>query len=114
MPFLTKEQILSVPDTNKFLSLDVPEWGGTVNIKKINGLQRERLEAAFAKNSSEMQRAPLLSYCICDEAGKALFSEADFAALNSKSAEALTTVFMACMRHNGFLKDDVEAAEKKS
>ena len=114
MAFLTKDQILNAPDTNKFMVIDVPEWGGAVNLKKINGLQREKLEAAFAKNNGEMPRAPLLSYCICNEEGKQLFNEADFAAIGSKNGETLTNLFLACMRHNGFMKDDVENAAKKS
>lgn len=114
MAFLTKDQIINAPDLNKFVTVEVPEWGGTVNIRKINGLQREKMEAAYASNAGKVSRAQLLSYCLCDENGVPLFNEADCAALDNKSAETTTRVFLACMKHNGFLKEDIETAEKKS
>lgn len=110
---LTRDQILNAPDL-KIAFVDVPEWGGTATIRVMSGLARDRFEAGLAKEPGNNLRARLVALCLCDEAGKLLFSEADLVALGEKSAPALHRVFEAAIKLNAIGKDGVDEAEKNS
>lgn len=109
MAILSKAAILAAND-KKTITVDVPEWNGSVVIRVMSGTERDRFEAEFVNGnkSVDMVRAKLVAKCLCDEEGNRLFAEQEIPALGEKSAAVLDKLFTACMKHNRFTKDDVE------
>lgn len=109
MAILSKAAILAADD-KKTITMDVPEWGGSVVIRVMSGTERDRFEAEFVNGnkSVDMVRAKLVAKCLCDERGDRLFTEQEIPSLGEKSAAVLDRLFTACMKHNRFTKDDVE------
>ena len=111
---LTREQILEADDLPTE-SLDVPEWGGEVLIRALNGAQREEIEVRShkAKTSGEALgwkglKALVASYVIVDEHGKPQFTEKDVKVLSQKSSGALDRIFEKVLSMNAMSKKDAE------
>lgn len=119
MALLTRDEILDAKDL-KTEDIAVPEWGGTVRIKTLTGTERDTFEQSLVemkkdgsvKSNRENVRARLVALCIVNEAGEALFNNADIRLLGRKSASALDRVASAAQELNAFSDDDVaELAE---
>lgn len=118
---LNREQILSAIDL-KIEEVFVPEWGGTVYVRNLNGRGRDAFEGSRYRlkenNKVEMvhdnTRAKLLSLTLCDEQGRLLFSEEDVEILGEKNANALDRVFDVAQRLSGLRAQDVEQKLKNS
>lgn len=111
---LTKQQILEARDLPTE-DVHVPEWGGTVRVRALGGLERDRYESslvigtgAAAKFSPLNIRAKLVAAAVVDDRGKRLFSEEDVAALGEKSGAALDRVFEVAQRLSGLSQKDME------
>lgn len=122
MPLLGKAAILAANDL-KFEDVEVPEWGGTVRIRVMSGLERDAWEASFLTaalagkggglaGSMQNVRARLVAQTAVDEAGERLFSDADMTDLGKKSAAALDRVFAVAQRMNGLNERDIEELGK--
>ena len=118
---LTREQILGAIDL-QIEAVPVPEWGGTVYVRNLNGKGRDAFEGSRIRikdnNKVEMvhdnTRAKLGSMTLCDETGVLLFSEDDVAALGEKSASALDRCFDVAQRLSGLRPQDLELKGKNS
>jgi hypothetical protein len=118
---LTKAQILGAVDVH-IEEVFVPEWGGSVYVRNLNGKGRDAFEGSRIRikdnNKVEMihenTRAKLLSLTLCDEHGALLFSEEDVAALGEKNASALDRVFDVAQRLSSLRPQDVETKVKNS
>lgn len=112
---LTKDQILAALDL-KTEAVEVPEWGGPVNIRSMTGLERDSFTSALRDDkgvvSMDNYRAKLLVVCIVGEDGKALFTPDDLTALGGKSSAAIDRVFVVAERLNYMGGDAVDAAAK--
>ncbi len=116
---LSREQILGIVDF-KVEEVDVPEWGGTVHVKSLNGKGRDAFEGSRVriKDNNKMEmvydntRARLLSMTLCDDAGKLLFSEEDVEALGEKNAAVLDRLFDVAQRLSSLRPVDVEQKVK--
>lgn len=113
MSMLDRKTILNVSDLEREL-VSVPEWGGDVFVRGMNGNERDRYELGMfnAKDDLETKaiiRARVVAFCTVDEAGANLFVPADITVLGTKSAAALDRVFSAAMRLSGM---DESAAKK--
>lgn len=110
---LTREQILSAND-QKLEVVSVPEWGGDVHIRVMNGMERDAYEewAGKADRSLVGVRGRLAALCIVDEKGVRLFTDDDIAALGCKAASALERVVSAAMRLNAVSNRDIEELTK--
>lgn len=112
---LTRDQIMAAQDM-VFEIVDVPEWGGAVRIRSLNGLERDAFEAAIAapqqsgkvKFNTTNMRARLCAMSICDESGQRLFKDSDVMELGKRSAAALDRVFSAAQRLSGLSKKDID------
>ncbi|MCP5017110.1 MAG: hypothetical protein GY938_17840 [Ketobacter sp.] len=113
---LTAEQILKADDRAELVKVDVPEWGGSVNVCVMSGSCRDRWELATAgavdRPGTANIRASLCAYTTCDEKGKRLFSDGQIAALGEKSSAALDRVFSVARKLNKISDDDIEELEK--
>lgn len=119
---LTKENILKAKDTT-IKTINVPEWGGDVGVKKLSGKERDMFELSMQKRTrgrpqGEMDtlgvKAELLVLCLVDEQGTSLFNPTDIAALNDKSGDVIDRVFDVARTLNGLSKADIKELEKNS
>lgn len=114
MTLLTKEAILSAADI-EHEDVSVPEWGGTVRVRTMTGLERDAMGARFigADGKPDMSRynTLLLASSIVDEKGDQVFSVDDVQALGAKSARALDRVLVVAQRLNAFGQEAVEKAK---
>jgi hypothetical protein len=110
---LSRDQILAADD-KPVKEVPVPEWGGTVYVRTMSGLERDRLEAQQQANPSKEVRARFVVAACCDADGELLFTEADIPALNGKNVKALDRIFDEVIELNRLSKDAVDDAEKNS
>lgn len=111
---LTKDQILAANDMG-LLEVEVPEWGGSVFIRVMTVRERDSYENEWMTNKDrgvENFRTKFLQRVLCDEDGKLLFSMAEVALLSDKSANAMTRIWTAAMKHNALTDSDVEELAK--
>jgi len=111
---LSRDDILSANDLPKEL-VEVPEWGGSVYVRGLNGLERDKFEISCAeqkgKNTTlnlENVRSKLLVLTICDEDGNRLFNDADLANFCKKSAIPISKLFDIAQRLSGLLDNDIK------
>ena len=102
-PILSGADILGANDiTEKLLPVDVPEWGGTVLIRKLPCTDRD----AFILKAKDKDVKPtatlawLLTRALVDKDGVLLFGTADAAKLASKSGEVVERVGSQVIKHN--------------
>lgn len=118
MKILTKEQIFAAQDL-RFVTVNVPEWGGKVRIKSMTGEDRDAFEMAITEATASDRklnikniRARLVALTVVDDSGAPLFTEGDVAALAKKSAAALSRIYAAAQKLNALTNDDVEELAK--
>jgi hypothetical protein len=112
---LTKAEILATPDLPSE-EVNVPEWGGTVYVKAMNGTERDCWEQAMIDAKKEGKklnvRAELAVRVVCDQQNVRLFADEDADTLGTKSGKALDRVFDVAQRLCGFGTKDMEELEK--
>lgn len=116
MNLLTKSAILGADDL-KHEDVYVPQWGGTVRVRTMNGLERDEFRAAIAAEGAVPVgrfSAALLAATIVDEAGVRVFTADDMAALQAKSAASLDVPAAVAMRLNALGATATEEAVKNS
>jgi len=109
---LDRTAILGVQD-RRIETVDVPEWGGEVNIGIMSGAQRDAFDALVHGDGRISRAALVLSFAL-DVDGNQLFTEADIPALNAKSHKGLDQIIDAGLRLNGLTADSIEELEKNS
>lgn len=107
---LTRDQILNAQDI-KTETVDVPEWGGTVIVKAMDGLERDRFEMSL-RDGAENIRGKMALVTVVGEDGKPMFTAGDLDTLGKKSGAALGRVYDVASRLAGFTKDEQEKLEK--
>lgn len=113
---LTKDQILAADD-RPHEDIAVPEWGGTVRVRRASGLLRDAIEVEIYRERQaggrvSNFRARMAAACIVGDDGQPLFTLEDVEALGAKSGRALDRVYEACQRVNGFTDADAAELEK--
>lgn len=118
MPMLTRDQILESQDIQEEI-VEVPEWGGSVKVRGMTGIERDQFESSIMKGKGKnIQlnwtniRAKLVVNTVINGDGSRLFTDGDIAALGKKSASALDRVFDVAQRLSGITKEDVEELAK--
>jgi hypothetical protein len=94
---------------------EVPEWGGTVYIRKLPlGLRFEIIEAAGDDESALLNADTIIRLvmgAVCGEDGKLLFGEADAEFLaNEADAEVIATVAAEVVKVAGWTETALEDA----
>lgn len=112
---LNREEILSKEDLPKE-EVEVPEWGGSVFIRGMNGKERDEIETLFMAAQKKDSLKGIRAYLICmvtmDENGNHLFEKKDAEALSEKSGLALDRLFNVALKLSGMSPDSLERAEK--
>lgn len=111
--YLDRSTILNVRDLPTE-DVEVPEWGGKVRVRGMNGTERDRFEMAMFLAKDDLAgkavvRGRQVAWCTVDEAGRRLFSDADVDVLAAKSATALDRIYSVIQRLSGV---DEKAAER--
>lgn len=95
--------------------VEVPEWGGTVRVTGLNGLERDQFESTLVEQKGKKTRvdlrnarARLVSMTVVDEAGKRVFSPDHVGILGTKSAAALDRVYTVAARLSGLTDEDMD------
>ena len=111
---LNKEQILAANDLDT-VTVEVPEWGGSVLVKMMTGKERDAFEASLfsGKGKSRKQdlrnvRAKLACHVLVDENGNKLFNPKEIEILGDKSSSALDKIFEIAQEHNKISEEDLE------
>lgn len=124
---LDKATILSKTQLRREL-VNVPEWGGDVYVREMNGNERDEWEGSLlrerkkekGRKKAEMEvvykgaRARLCAICMCDDQGSSMFTLADADDLGKLSATGLDRVYAAAMEINGLREEDVDELVGKS
>ena len=120
MAFLSREDIMAIVSVKKE-SVDMPEWGGSVFVRVMSGVESDTLtdlilghEEKTGNNRVPHLKAIMAILTVCDEDGGRLFSMTDIDMLLSKEGNALTRIFEVARRINGLSPDAEEDAEKNS
>lgn len=114
MALLNRDTILKADDL-AYEEVEVPEWGGSVRVKTLTGVERDKLEASMVEQKGKHQRinainfrAKLVALTVVDEEGYNVFAESDVKALSSKNSGALDKVATVASRLAGMSEEDVE------
>ncbi len=93
---LSKDDILASPGLRVE---SIEAFGGNVYIREMNGIERDRLANMFVESSAngvnklpEGYKVQVALWCLCDEHGNSLFSDADVDALKLKPASEISKV----------------------
>lgn len=108
---LSRDAILAAKDVTMEV-VEIPEWGGSVNVRVMTAGDRDAFEAEVQGRGMERIRSRLAIRTVCDDAGQPLFTLEDEAKLSEKSAAALSRIFNVAARINHLLPDDVENLRK--
>jgi hypothetical protein len=111
---LTRTQILAIVPTLKREEVDVPEWSGSVYVREMTGLERDRFEVVLIEGKRANFRALIAAFTVCDEDGQRIFTEADAKALAGQPASAMDRISTVALRLNAITASDVEDAAKNS
>ncbi len=104
----------TLPEPKKFLSagdvrglakkshppieVEVPEWGGSVMVRKLSVADLDRYYAAVKDVNTERSRATVLAQALCDASGNRLFGDNDagnLVDLDAAGAERVVDAFFA-------------------
>jgi len=114
MSLLTKEQILNAEDSETKI-VEVPEWGGEVQVTNISAKERDAWEVGIAEAKDKGKpvdvRASLCAKSIVNETGNRIFTDADIKKLGNKSAAALERVFTVAADLSKLNPADIEELE---
>jgi hypothetical protein len=121
MALLSREAIVAVDDL-KIERVTVPEWGGEVLIRTMNGLERSQFDSDIivernGERDVDKQRffSELLSRTLVGEEGSRLFaSPEEVRQLMGKSGEVLTRLGQVALRINGLSRESQEEITKNS
>jgi hypothetical protein len=118
--FLDREAILKINDI-KIQEVDVPEWGGKVLVKSLNGAERDSFEASIVsgtgnnvKMNMENIRAKLVVRSVVGDDNKRLFSDSDADILAKKSCAALDRIFEVAQKLSGVGDKELKELVKNS
>ena len=115
---LSRDEILKAQDI-KTEEVQVPEWGGSILVRGLTGIERDRFEESILQGHGKNRtvtldniRAKLIARSVVDEQGNRIFSDADIEGLGKKSGATLSRVFEVCQRLSGLNEGALEELTK--
>ena len=111
-----RDTILSVQDTQK-QTVEVPEWGVTVEVRGMTGVQRSAFVEACVDPKTGMPMfarvySQIIIACTYDpETGVQVFEPTDRDVIDSKSAAATERIAKVALTLSGLTEDEAEKAK---
>lgn len=97
----------------KPVEVEVPEWGCTVLVGSLSGVNREKWEQERRKEPPPTTiRAMLVAFTVVNQNGELLFTEKDIDALNKKDWRALDRISEAAIAFNVVGQQNIEEEAK--
>lgn len=116
--YLSRDAILSADDLPTS-DVEVPEWGGTVRVRALDGTSRDAYDASLydlrsdkLKRTPDNMRAKLVALSVVDGEGALLFTVDDVIRLGRKSAAALQRVWDEARRLSALSEAEAEELEQ--
>ena len=103
--------VAAISGWNKIEIESVEAFGVTVYVRSISAWQKDRITTHYIKKGLEGFRGFICAMCICDEAGKPLYTEKQGPELGKHPATELEKIFDAACKLNGLGDFDNEAVE---
>jgi hypothetical protein len=104
----------------KVVTLNIPAWGGDVNLRTMTAEQRDAYSASIRVDPEDKPnmanfRARLVARCLCDRDGKRLYDDPEKAAkeIGAGSSPTIELMFDAARKLNGLTDDDIDELVKK-
>ncbi|MFC4333860.1 hypothetical protein [Salininema proteolyticum] len=120
---LSKDAILKADDI-ELADIDVPEWGGTVRLRGLDGMQRARINGtaiavrgqtvSIKADALAEQQLRIVCACLVDADGKQLFTVKEFEKLGRKSAEVIERLYQKASELSGLGGEAVDDTAKNS
>jgi hypothetical protein len=109
---MNREQILAKRST-RIVTVEVPEWGGTVHLRALTVGERDRLDQFVQDSKQKVSgfRSLVLSLCLCDADGNRLFADRQREEIDGLDASVVERLFAAAMPLAGLSQADVKAIE---
>ena len=118
---MTEKNDIQKNDDIQIEVVKVPEWGGSVLVMGLGGLERDKYTKSLVKGKGkkaqvnlENMTAKLCALCMVDENGKRLFNNMEIGELGQKSAAALSRVFKVASRLSGLDEEEQDEILKNS
>ncbi len=92
---------------------DVPQLGGTVLVRTMTGIERDRFEEVQRQVKLANFRGRFAAATLCDAEGTRLFGDGDAETLGNLPSTALDRVYDVASKLNG-IGSDVEASAEKN
>ena len=117
MTYLSRDDILKAEDL-KIQEVEIPDWGGIVRVRELNGVDRDTYEASLMRilpdgkvtPNLENRRAKLVALSVINEDGTPMFGLSDVLELGTKSAANLELVAEVSERLSGLTEEAVTDA----
>jgi len=108
---LTREQIVAAIEAraSEFTPHDVPEWGGTVLIRRLSAADADRSGMTSDQKTPDLV-ARVIAISLVDDDGTPLFTEDDVKVLAKVDVGVAAAVFAACVKANGLSSDELDEA----
>ncbi|MES2218362.1 MAG: hypothetical protein V4501_08115 [Pseudomonadota bacterium] len=115
---LDRAAILAAPDI-EFQEVEVPQWGGSVRIKTMSGVERDEFRTILNSRQKGIDdvsasNATLLAVCLVGDDGQRLFTVDDIETLQRKSASSLDAPVRVAMQLNKLGQEEQDDAVKNS
>lgn len=99
----------------EFMDLEIPEWGGTVRLRRMNLRDRMNLSQSVKDEENDLMfMARVCCYSLYDGSGQRLYSDSDLDEIMQMQIEPLTRIYRASMEFSKARIGDIDEAEKKS
>jgi hypothetical protein len=111
MALLSRDEILAAVKTRAedYTSVDVPEWGGQVLLRRLSAADAERSGLTSGDDTDE-QVARVLAMSVVDEEGNLLFTEDDIKELAKIDVGVAAQVFTTAVKINGLGSEELDKA----
>jgi len=111
---LSRDEILKASELPTEI-VEVPEWGGSVQVRGLNGRQLDTFQIAMIGKDGKADmgrmnnmRASLVSRTVVNDKGELMFGPDDVQALGELSGAALDRVFEVAQRLSGMKAEVME------
>ncbi len=114
---LTRDAILAIPTAAQIEEVQIPEWGDSVFVKGMSGVERDAFEmSSRRKGETDLRnyRARFLVRTPVTESGVRMFRDEDAALLGKSPSKVIQRMFDVASRLSGMDDDEAEEAEGNS